>query len=184
MLIGLSVTFAISDGILFPKLAGASKTMTPSSVTRKADCHPLSEMTYTPPPTLLTAYPSLGSICQKLAFTEGKTGTYFCKSSVEDWADAWATRAVQSANKEKSVFMITSPCEWLPRRTWAMSASLTAFRIWDNRQKRKRLLHEWKDGRGSRHQCHGSLCPCAPAWQSVGSVAPARYPGFDGEQEN
>src|SRR5271155_2884663 len=39
----------MADGRLFPKLAGASNTMTPSSVTRNADCHPLSEMTYTPP---------------------------------------------------------------------------------------------------------------------------------------
>src|SRR5260370_42251790 len=95
--------------MLFPKLAGASKTMTPSSVTRKADCHPLSEMTYTPPPTLLTAYPSLESICQKSALTEGKMGTYVRKSSVEDGADAWPARAVQSIKKEKSVVMIGFP---------------------------------------------------------------------------
>ena len=53
----------------------ASKTMTPSSVTRKADCHPLSEMTYMPPPKLFTAYPMAGSIFQNFAFTESKTGT-------------------------------------------------------------------------------------------------------------
>src|SRR5713101_7828068 len=104
----MSVTFEIADGILFPKLAGASRTMTPSSVTRKADCHPLSEMTYTPPPTFLTAYPSLGSICQKLAFTEGKTGTYFFRSSCEDCAEARLPRTVQSIKKETSVFMIDS----------------------------------------------------------------------------
>jgi hypothetical protein len=44
-LTGLSVTFAIADGSDLPKLAGASKTMTPSSVTRNADCHLLSETT-------------------------------------------------------------------------------------------------------------------------------------------
>src|SRR4051794_38018338 len=84
---GLSVTFAIADGMFFPKLAGASNTITPSFVTRNADCQPLSEMTYTPPPTLLTAYPSFGSICQKRAFVAGNTGTYFFKSPGADWAE-------------------------------------------------------------------------------------------------
>src|SRR5713226_638842 len=99
--------------MLFPKLAGASKTMTPSSVTRKADCHPLSEMTYTPPPTLLTAYPSLGSICQKLAFTEGKTETYFCKFSGEssrgDWAETSPLKTVTSIQRYMTVFILSSP---------------------------------------------------------------------------
>src|SRR6266852_711002 len=98
--------------MLFPKLDGASKTMTPSSVTRNADCHPLSEITYTPPPTLLTAYPSFGSICQKFAFTEGKTGTYFCKFSgeltCEDRAETCPAKTV--ANIKMRVFILRSPC--------------------------------------------------------------------------
>src|SRR5260370_36947795 len=95
--------------MLFPKLAGASKTTTPSSVTRKADCHPLSDMTYTPPPTLLTAYPSLGSISQKLAFTEGKTGTYFSRSSYDDCTHTLQPRTAQSAKNAMSVFILSSP---------------------------------------------------------------------------
>src|ERR1700744_5561576 len=69
--------------MLLPKLSGASKTITPSSITRKADCHMLSETTYTPPPTLFTAYPSFGSTSKKLARTDGNTGTYsFSPSAV------------------------------------------------------------------------------------------------------
>jgi hypothetical protein len=71
VLIGLSVTLATADGMLFPNDSGASKTTTPSSVTRNADCHMLSDTTYTPPPTSLNAHPSCGSISKKFARTEG-----------------------------------------------------------------------------------------------------------------
>src|SRR5262245_57143992 len=99
ILIGLSVTFAMADGMLFPKLSGASKTITPASVTRNADCHPLSDMTYTPPPTSFTAYPSLGSISQKLALTEGRMGAYCFRPSgvCVDWARQGPERTAMNA---------------------------------------------------------------------------------------
>src|SRR6266852_5639072 len=111
ILIGLSDTFAIAEGILFPKLAGASKTMTPSSVTRNADCHPLSEITYTPPPKFFTAYPTAGSIFQNFAFTEGKTGTYSFKDSCDVWAETWPPQAAASSNANINFVILTSPCD-------------------------------------------------------------------------
>src|SRR5260370_28675318 len=92
--------------MLFPKLAGASKTMTPSPVTRNADCHPLSDMTYTPPPPLLTAYPILESISQKIAFTAGQTGPYFCRLSYEDCAKPCLQPTAQSPTNTFIVFIL------------------------------------------------------------------------------